>query len=171
MAYSAPVTIGQVLSEIGYPVSYYARVAQAVGGMGPGMFLCQILYWTGGKDGQRRGRDPEGWVYKSRSEILEETAMTRTEQETSRRKLRAIGILEEKKAPHPHTYREVLYYRVDMAKLHEVYEAFWTEQDEVEELSPCQHETDLLSVRNVTKEVRNVPPTTETTTETTTEST
>jgi hypothetical protein len=165
MAYSAPMTIGSVLSDIGYPVSYFARVGRAVGGVKPGMFLCQFL------DGKRRGHDLDGWVYKSRSEIREETSMTRDEQETARRKLRALGILEEKKAPHPHTFSQVLYFRVDLAKLHEVYEAFWTEQDEVEELSPCQHETDLLSVRNVTKEVRNVPPTTETTTETTTEST
>ena len=171
MAYSAPKTIGNVLSDIGYPVSYYARIGRAVGGAKPGILLCQLLYWTGGKDGKRRGHNPDGWVYKSRSEILEETALTRREQETSRRKLRALGILEEKKEPHPHTYREVLYFRVDMAKLHEVYEAFWTGQDEVEELSPCQHETDLLSVRNVPQEVRNVPPTTETTTESTTEST
>jgi hypothetical protein len=173
MAYSAPVTIGQVLSEIGYPVSYYSRVGRAVGGVTPGIFLCQLLYWTGGKDGKRRGHNPNGWVYKSRSEILEETALTRREQETSRRKLRALGILEEKKAPHPHTFREVLYFRVDMGKLHEVYEAFWAEHTEVEELSPCQHETDLpVGTKRTNKEVRNVPPTTETTiTETTTEST
>ena len=172
MAYSAPKTIGQVLSEIGYPVSYYSRVARVVGGLRPGMFLCQILYWTGGKDGKRRGHDPDGWVYKSRSEIREETSMTRDEQETARRKLRALGILEEKKAPHPHTFREVLYFRVDMGKLHEVYEAFWAEQDEEAELSFCRQETSLPGGgKPTTKAAENLPPTTETTTESTTETT
>jgi len=57
-----------------------------------------------------------------------------------------------------------------MGKLHEVYEAFWAEHTEVEELSPCQYETDLpVGTKRTNKEVRNVPPTTETTTESTTE--
>jgi hypothetical protein len=52
--------------------------------------LNQLLYW------HDKGSDPAGWIYKSRTEILQETGLGRDSQETARRELRLRGFLLEK---------------------------------------------------------------------------
>ncbi|PMK03352.1 hypothetical protein [Vibrio sp. 10N.261.55.A7] len=52
--------------------------------------LSQSIYWS-------RRTNASGWFYKTQCEWEEETGMTRRELDTARKKLRQIGILEEKK--------------------------------------------------------------------------
>jgi hypothetical protein len=89
------------------PIAYHPLIAKAVKSVTAGVFLSQFLYWT------PRTRDPHGWIYKTQTDIAEETALTRREQETARRILRDNGVLEEKKAGVPCR----LYFRVNMQAL------------------------------------------------------
>jgi hypothetical protein len=74
---------------IARPIAYH-RAFAIFGGATVAIFLSQAYYWTD------RGEDPTGWFYKTRDEWERETGLTRSEQETARRKLRDQGILEEK---------------------------------------------------------------------------
>jgi len=70
------------------PIAFHRIFATIGGGAMPGLFLSQCFYWT------RITSDPEGWFYKSGKDWTKETALTRTEQETCRKKLIARGLLE-----------------------------------------------------------------------------
>lgn len=74
------------------------------------LFLSQAIYWS------KRTKDEHGWFYKTQEEWEEETGMTRYEQETARKKLKSIKVLEEKKAGVPAR----IFYRVNDEKLHEI---------------------------------------------------
>lgn len=92
------------------PIAYHPTYARISGGVQAGIFLTQLLYWTG------RGALADGWIYKTQGEMEEETALTRREQETARRQLRACGLIEEKLAGVPAT----LHFRVNMERLIEL---------------------------------------------------
>jgi hypothetical protein len=51
--------------------------------------LSQAVYWS------KRTRDNDGWFWKTQQEWHDETFMTRSEQETARKKLRDNGLIEE----------------------------------------------------------------------------
>ncbi len=84
------------------PVSFHPYLAKRVGGATAGLFLCQLLYWSD------KGADPDGWIYKTQAEWTNETALTRPEQETARKRLKEHGVLEEHHARLDHR----MYYRV-----------------------------------------------------------
>jgi hypothetical protein len=69
-------------------VGYSPDLARAVGGATTGLFLCQLLFQSD------KGHDPNGWVYKSEAEMARETGLTKREQQTARRKLLALGVIQ-----------------------------------------------------------------------------
>lgn len=71
-------------------VSFHPALARVTGSINSALFLQQILYWMPRTD------DEDAWVYKTQKELEEETALSRAEQETARKKLRDMGLLEEK---------------------------------------------------------------------------
>src|SRR5262249_351774 len=73
-------------------VAYQRALARAVGSHSAGLLLSQLWYWS-----ERLPAERDGWFWKTQDEIEEETVMTRWEQETARRKLRELGLLEEAK--------------------------------------------------------------------------
>lgn len=79
-----------LFKELDRPVAYYPKLTAITGGATQTLFLCQFLYWTG------KQRDPSGWIYKTQAEIEEETGLSRTEQETARKHLKRLGLLEER---------------------------------------------------------------------------
>lgn len=89
------------------PIAFHKIFAQISGGITSGLFLSQLFYW------QDKGNDPDGWIYKNYREWEDETTMTRRELDTARKRLKAIGVIEEKKAGAP----AKLYYRIDFDKL------------------------------------------------------
>ena len=93
----------ETLHGIGNPVAYYPGLARVVGGVTSALFLCQINFWGD------KGHDPDGWIYKTQEDMTNETGLTRTEQETARRNLKKLGILEERHARLEHR----LYYRIN----------------------------------------------------------
>jgi hypothetical protein len=73
------------------PLAYSANLARLTGDVKSSIMLGQLIYWT------RVGVDVvthDGWVFKTREELTEETGLSRREQESSRLSLQAQGFLE-----------------------------------------------------------------------------
>lgn len=70
--------LSESLTGLGHPVAYYPRLAE-IFGMQESVFLQQLCYWTG------KGFDPDGWIYKSVEEILEETGLSYEQQQRVRK--------------------------------------------------------------------------------------
>jgi hypothetical protein len=162
----------ETLSQLGHPVSYYAKIGRAVGGANAGVLLCQLMYWSGNIDGKFRGHDTDGWVYKSQEQIEEETALTRREQETARKRLRKLGILEEKHAPRPTDWRQVLWFRVRPEVFDRLFDEFEAKSLDGGKRHPRMAESAIQGSTNPpSKEGGKRHAITETTSETTSETT
>jgi hypothetical protein len=106
------VSVSRFLKEIGRPVAYYPRLANAIGSVKAAVFLCQLLYW------QDKGHNAEGWIYKTQEEIIQETGLTRRKQESARKLLVELGLVEEaRKGTHG-----TLHFRVNLDAL----DALWS---------------------------------------------
>jgi hypothetical protein len=92
------------------PVAYHPMLAKILGGVKQAIFVSQLLYWHG------KGIRPDGFIWKTREEFQEETGLTRYEQETARKHLRDLGVLEEKRKGVPGK----MHYRLDTGKLGEL---------------------------------------------------
>lgn len=112
------MNITEAIDNVGRPVAYYSNIARWLGSVGDAIFLCQLLYWYG------KGKDPDGWIYKTQKEFEEETALSRYEQEHARRKLKSLGILEEERRGVP----AKLYYRLNVDKMNELYAEWYQTQ-------------------------------------------
>jgi hypothetical protein len=89
------------------PVAFHRILAHVGGGALEGLFLSQALYWT------KRTTRAEGWFYKTQAEWWEEIALSRKNQETARRKLKAKNLLKEKRMGQSGN----LYFRIDLEEL------------------------------------------------------
>jgi hypothetical protein len=89
------------------PIAYHRVLAEIAGSASGGVFLSQAIYWA------RRATLPDGWFYKTSDQWFEETYLSRREQETVRRRLTAINILQEEKRGVP----AKLHYRVNESEL------------------------------------------------------
>jgi hypothetical protein len=81
---------------------FYARIS----GVKAGLLLSQAMYWQ-----ENVGVDK--WFYKTQQEWQSETCLTRTEQESARKTLRRLGLLEEKVAGMP----AKIHFRVNLTSL------------------------------------------------------
>jgi hypothetical protein len=95
-------------------VGYSPDLARAVGGATIGLFLSQLLFLSD------KGANPEGWVYKSEAEMGRETGLTKREQQTARRKLLALGVLQMVRRGFKFTY----HFRIVWERLYQVIEQF-----------------------------------------------
>ena len=93
------------IQELGRPVAYFPTLAQIIG-VSPCVLMCQLLYWSD------KGDDPD-WVYKSQTELTEETGLLPDAQRTARKKLVSLGLLEERYKRIEHR----LYFRVNRCAL------------------------------------------------------
>ncbi|MES2461137.1 MAG: hypothetical protein V4671_11185, partial [Armatimonadota bacterium] len=95
-------------------IAYKASLAHAVGSSLAGLLLSQFWYWTNhlGAEGEER----DGWFFKGRDEIFEETALTRYEQEGARKRLIQLGVLEEERRGVPAR----LWFRLNKDRLYEL---------------------------------------------------
>jgi hypothetical protein len=95
-------------------VGYSPDLARAVGGATTGLFLSQLLFLSD------KGANPEGWVYKSEAEMGKETGLSKREQQTARRKLLALGVIQIARKGFKFTY----HFRVVWERLYQVIEQF-----------------------------------------------
>lgn len=100
------------------PIAYHAVLAKALGSVTAGILLSQLLYWA------PRASDGEGWFYKTREDIYEETGLGRREQETARKVLRRAGVIVE----HLRGVPARIHFRIDMTKLTELLGSFQDEK-------------------------------------------
>lgn len=92
------------------PIAFHRVLVDLTGSVTAALMLSQSLYWH--RKCPDDGRE-SGWWYKSREEWTEETGLSRYEQETARKKLVKLGVLEEKLAGNPAR----LWYRLDEDKI------------------------------------------------------
>jgi hypothetical protein len=86
-------------------------------GLAAGVFVRQLVFWTG------KGMDPDGWIYKTRDELLEEIGLSQRQQDKARKTLTGLGVLEEdRRTVAPHHFYCAMHYRVNLEKLVEVLE-------------------------------------------------
>lgn len=97
------------------PIAFYPDFSAVAGSTNAGVLLSQLFYW---KD---KESDPEGWIYKTQKDWLKETSLTRSEQETARKKLREMGLVHEKLKGNP----AKLYFKVDFDALIEALKALY----------------------------------------------
>jgi hypothetical protein len=88
------------------PIAFHRCFVTLTGSVPAALMLSQAIYWS------RRTRK-DGWFYKSQKDWEEETGLTRREQDTARRSLKATGFWEEDLRGVPATR----YFRVAVEKL------------------------------------------------------
>jgi hypothetical protein len=91
-------------------VGYSPDLARIVGGATTGLFLSQILFLSD------KGANPDGWVYKSETEMTRETNLSKREQQTARRKLLSLGVIAIMRGGWKNTY----HFKVIWEKLYQV---------------------------------------------------
>lgn len=90
------------------PIAFQRAFVNLGVGITGALMLSQAIYWSNRTD------NTEGWFYKTMEEWEAETGMTRSEQESARKKLVKIGVLQERKKGVPCR----LYYRVNIDAIH-----------------------------------------------------
>jgi hypothetical protein len=75
------------LQGLGRAIAYHPGLAQMVGSVKAGLMLDQLIYWW-------PKRNDDRGVYKTQKSWTEETGLSRREQETARKQLSELGIVE-----------------------------------------------------------------------------
>lgn len=94
------------------PVSYYPQLARALGSPEAAIYIQQLYYWSD------KGHREDGYIYKTKDDIEEETALSRDRQDNIRKKAESTGILHTKliKANGSPT----LHYKLDIQRLQDL---------------------------------------------------
>lgn len=92
------------------PIAFQRPFVALGAGITGALMLSQAVYWA------RRGSNEAGWFFKTQVEWEEETGLRRAEQETARKRLLGMGVLEEDRRGIP----AKLFYRVNFDKLEEL---------------------------------------------------
>jgi len=104
------------------PVAYQPLVAKTFGSVPLAVLWSQLYYW------HDKGRDPNGWIYKTVEDLYDETGLTRRNQETARRLGKKLGVIETKVMGMPAT----VHYKINIDKMIELI----AEQCELPEETP-----------------------------------
>lgn len=97
----------QIAELLDRPIAFQRGFVRIGAGITGALMLSQAVYWS------KRTRQGDGWFYKTQAEWMEETGLTRYEQEGARKKLCALGILAEAKRGVPCK----TFYKVDFQQL------------------------------------------------------
>ncbi|MDN7814886.1 hypothetical protein [Burkholderia vietnamiensis] len=103
--------LSEFLENVGHPVAYYPALAGPLGGVNAAVLFCQLYYWS------KRTPDERG-VHKTVEELRGETGMSRAEQETARKALKARGVLSEQHIRLEHK----MFYKLDLDVLERLME-------------------------------------------------
>jgi hypothetical protein len=107
------------------PIAYHSDLSKSLNSVTAGLFLSQLLFWN--------NLSEDGWIYRTQEQFFNETGLSRREQETARKKLRDVGILEEKYKGVPRK----LYYKINEDKLLEILNSYY-QQEQKNPISHCQ---------------------------------
>lgn len=140
-------------------VQYYPDLVPILGSVTATILFGQLLYWRGKEATQ------DGWLYKSQAEIQQETALTREEQETARKKMRETGVLRERKKGIPCR----LWYWLDLDKVNVLWQENYENHKNGQIPQTCERENHKQeSVKAASKNEALPQATTDITTEITT---
>ena len=103
------VTIDKAVlhSLLASPLYYFVDFTRLTGDPSAGIFLSMLFAWHG------KSHDPDGWIYKTQQDIAAETGLKRANQETARKKLRQLELLQEERRGVP----AKMYFRLDSERL------------------------------------------------------
>lgn len=105
-------SLGVVLSLLGRgTLAYHPRLVGISGGVTPALMLSQALYWT--RILAQQGDDRDGWFWKTREEWRAETALSRHEQESARKRLARHSFWQQRRRGMPAR----MWFRVDLDAL------------------------------------------------------
>ena len=153
-----------IIDLLDRPVAYHRVYRVITGSTVAAVMLSQAAYWQQVCDKSGCG-DGHGWWWKDRTEWEEETGLSRSEQETARKRLVQIGVLEEKRRGVPAR----MWYRIDIQILEEKLQQY-QQNDRIRPTSR-RKPRQPVSQKNTFKKVRIQPFIPEITTETTHENT
>lgn len=88
------------------PIAFHRSFALVAGSVAGGVMLSQLFYWT-------RIKGLGQWIYKTHEEMEFETTLTRREQDTARRRLQQMGVVETKLSGVP----PKIHYRIDFQEM------------------------------------------------------
>lgn len=132
----------RIVSEHGI-VAYYAAFAHLTGTVQAGIFLSQMVYWS--------ARSQDGWVFRTQAELTEETGLSRFEQETARKRLRGLGVIQEERRGVPAR----LYYKVDFDRLSALLLEHSTTQLQSSVLSTSKRDCEKVANRRASRQQSN----------------
>jgi hypothetical protein len=92
----AGITAELLLEVFDLPVSFHRCLVPITGGVTAALMLSQAIWTT-----QTIDPDANGWFTKSRDQWIDDTGLSRWEQQTARRALRNAGFLEERRVGMP----------------------------------------------------------------------
>ena len=92
------------------PIAFHRIFVDITAGVLPALFLSQAWYWS------KRHDHEDGWFFNTQADWQAETGLSRYEQESARKTLKKLGILEEKLRGAPAR----LYYRLNKNRIAEL---------------------------------------------------
>jgi hypothetical protein len=78
------------------PIAFHRAFVDITGTITAALMLSQAYYWsTPAKSGRKKTTLPGSWFYKTREEWTDETGLSRDEQESARKRLRTLKLIDE----------------------------------------------------------------------------
>jgi hypothetical protein len=103
-----------LLAGITRSVNYLPELVPIIGTVSATLLFCQLAHWMG------KGKDPNGWIYKKSKELQKETGLTKDQQETARRLLKRMDLIEEKRKGIP----PIVHFRIKIGTLTQRWEEY-----------------------------------------------
>ncbi len=128
---------------------YIPVIAKATGSIKLAILWSQIHYW---KD---KTKDPDGWIYKSREELFDELALSRTETEGCRDLGIKTGILESMVRGTP----PIVHFRVNMERTIELIRDYLKKYPEENIIGKIQKTEKELKLYNSIEWLKKIPET------------
>lgn len=98
------------------PIAFHRCFVEITGSVNAALMLSQAWYWS------LRTKDDDGWFWKTHGEWTEETGMSRREQDTARKRLRQLGLIDEKLSGVPATVHFRVCHDTVQTRLAETYQ-------------------------------------------------
>ena len=119
-----------LLSILSRPVAFHRVLADLTGNVLSALMLSQAIYWQRVADAGGSNSPLAGRWHKTREDWTDETALTRREQETARKRLRELADEHGRRlwAECEHGMPSRLFYRVDVDVLHALLRALADER-------------------------------------------
>ncbi|ULH09620.1 hypothetical protein MF265_16785 [Serratia marcescens] len=102
--------MSRLIQLLDRPIAYQPafaelRLGKVKSGPVAAVFLSQLVYWHNRMDSE--------WLYKTQADITKETKLTRDEQETARKRLMALGVIDEQRRGVPGK----MHFRINVERL------------------------------------------------------